>query len=328
MKPLTALSIVLLASSAFAQEKAGKINDYGPPEHGHALTEAEVHGGRIALFDGQTDFGWSDARVQDGVLVSGRSHFAPRGGTLKVDVAKPGILRWHRDILLARTGIVEVTLSGAAGPVAFSLADGLQVRSLSYKPPALADLTPRTIGGDWVPLHHPKLPKDRRATWTLKDGVVSAIGGPGCLEYQKVVFGDFLLQLEVRTKVQHANGGVFFRTIPGSFMNGYEAQIYNRCLDNDPARPATWATGAIDDRQNARRLASRDGIWFHYTIAAQGPRLATWINGYQTADWLDTRPEDDNPRKGKRVQAGTLQLQAHDAATHVEFRKMRITEEK
>jgi hypothetical protein len=73
-------------------------------------------------------------------------------------------------------------------------------------------------------------------------------------------------------------------------------------------------------------LISRDGQWFHYTIVASGDRIATWINGYQTADWRDEREPNDNPRLGKRTKAGTLQLQAHDAATDIEFRNIRIAE--
>jgi hypothetical protein len=161
--------------------------------------------------------------------------------------------------------------------------------------------------------------------WTLQDGVLRAVGGPGCLEYQGKHFANFMLQMEVRTKLRHANSGVFFRAIPGSFMNGYEAQIYNRCHDGDVSRPWTWATGAIDDRQNTRRLVSRDGDWFHYTVIATGDRLATFVNGHQCVDWQDARKENENPRLGRRTSAGALQLQAHDAGTDVEFRNLRVT---
>ncbi len=140
------------------------------------------------------------------------------------------------------------------------------------------------------------------------------------------MFADFILQLEARTRVHHANSGVFFRAIPGDFMNGYEAQIYNRCHDGDVARPWTWTTGAVDNRQNARRLISRDGEWFHYTIIAAGNRIGSWVNGHQTVDWQDEREANANPRLGKRASAGALQLQAHDAGTEVEFRNIRIAQ--
>jgi hypothetical protein len=49
-----------------------------------------------------------------------------------------------------------------------------------------------------------------------------------------------------------ANGGVFVPPDPGSFMNGYEAQIYNGCYE--AILPShTAITPRIDDRQLARR---------------------------------------------------------------------------
>lgn len=209
-------------------------------------------------------------------------------------------------------------------PAALQLLDGAVVKSLHYQPQGLSHLISATSAEGWKPISRPG--GGSRATWTFDRGTIRATGGPGCLEYQGEQFANFVLQLEVRTKLRHANGGVFFRSMPGSFMNGYEAQIYNRCHDGDVSKPWTWATGAIDDRQNTRRLVSRDGEWFHYTIIAQGDRIATWVNGYQTVDFKDERKEHENPRLGKRTKAGTLQLQAHDVGTEIEFRNIRIAE--
>lgn len=298
--------------------------DLGPAERGHELSEGQVRDGFVSLFDGKSGFGWSDARLKDGMLMDGNSSLALGPGLLGLDAARPGTLKWGGNWNLV-AGANELKRE-APSPSHAALLDGLRLRSIRFKPLGLVDITPRVIGESWKPIHHPKLPQERRASWIIKDGVVRAVGGPGCLEYQDRRYANFILQLEVRTKTPHANGGVFFRTIPGSFMNGYEAQIYNRCHDGDPDQPATWATGAIDDRQNARRLISRDGAWFHYTIVASGDRIATWINGYPTADWRDERKENENPRLGKRTTAGTLQLQAHDAATDIEFRNIRIAE--
>lgn len=298
--------------------------DLGPAERGHGLSEDQVRDGFVALFDGKSGFGWSDAQIKGGVLLSGASSLALGKGQLELDAVGPGKVKWGIDWRL-RVGVNDLEWESPSKSQ-IALLDGLKLRSIRYKPQGLADITPRAIGESWKPIHHPKLPQDRRASWSVKDGVLRAVGGPGCLEYQDKPYANFVLQLEVRTLAPHANGGVFFRTIPGSFMNGYEAQIYNRCHDGDPAQPAIWAAGAIDDQQNARRLISRDGKWFHYTIVASGDRIATWINGYQTADWRDERKENENPRLGKRTSAGTLQLQAHDAATDIEIRNIRIAE--
>jgi hypothetical protein len=109
-------------------------------------------------------------------------------------------------------------------------------------------------------------------------------------------------------------------------MNGYEAQVYHRAMNGDPARPARYSTGALDDHQLARSLPSRDGQWSAMTIAARGPHLATWVNGVALTDWTDTRPVHSNPRMGLRVTAGAIQLQAHDPGTALEFANIRIVE--
>ena len=60
------------------------------------------------------------------------------------------------------------------------------------------------------------------------------------------------------------------------------------------------------------------------TVIADGPHLATWVNGYQVTDWTDTRPKHENPRRGLRLEAGTIQFQAHDPGTNVSFAKIRV----
>lgn len=301
-----------------------KLNEYGPAERGHGLTEELLKEGWIALYDGKTDFGWSDAKVVEGVGLKAGTSLMPLGpGRLSAEVAMPGKLVWGEKSVRLGADAVD-----HAGPEAkqVKLREGLTVKRLLFKPTKLTSLLERNDLSGWKAINHPRLPRDQTPTWTMTEGILKAVGGPGCLEYQRKQFENFVLQLEVRTRLRQANGGVFFRAMPGSFMNGYEAQIYNRCHDRDTRKPWTWATGAIDDRVNTRRLLSRDGEWFHYTIIAQGKRIATWVNGYQTVDFLDEREEHENARLGMRNKAGTLQLQAHDAATEIEFRNIRVAD--
>jgi hypothetical protein len=177
----------------------------------------------------------------------------------------------------------------------------------------------------WKRIDRESIPAEKRPQWRVEEGALRATGGPGALE-PAGQYADFVLQVDVRTRAAYANGGVFLRSRPGDFMNGYEAQIYNRCEENDPGKPSTYSTGSIDDRQLARRLVSRDGETFRMTVIAVGPHIATWVNGYQLTDWTDTREKHDNPRQGLRLEPGTIQLQAHDPATDVEFRAVLVSE--
>jgi hypothetical protein len=62
------------------------------------------------------------------------------------------------------------------------------------------------------------------------------------------------------------------------------------------------------------------------TFIAGGPHMAAWVNGYQVTNWTDTRPPDPNPRKGMRLEAGTLMIQGHDSTTDLSFRNLRASE--
>jgi hypothetical protein len=176
----------------------------------------------------------------------------------------------------------------------------------------------------WAVLRHPRRSDEQQTDWRVEDGAIVALGGPGALELQGARYGDLVLQVEARTRARLVNGGVFFRAVPRQFMNGYEAQIFHACYQHDPAQPARYSTGALDDRQPARRLVSRDQVPFVMTILAAGPHLATWVNGAAMTDWTDSRQPHENPRQGLRLEPGSIQLQAHDPQTALEFRAVRI----
>jgi enamine deaminase RidA (YjgF/YER057c/UK114 family) len=296
------------------------VNDYSPPEHGHGLTAKDAADGWISLFDGQTTFGWRDGTVENGLLVAGTSTTSIAGFELKADVVQAGTLLLDGEALSVKPGLLRV-LRRKTTPTSIGLRDGLALRTVLVRPRRLQVLFNGKDLAGWKRVDHPTLAKERWPTWSVKDGLLRAVGGPGALE-SDTRLGDGALQIEAKMNWRYANGGVFFRAIAGDFMNGYEAQLYNRCIGDDPSRPFTWATGAIDDRQNARRLVSRDGAFFVMTIIAHGPHIATWVNGHQTVDWTDTRPPHVNARQGLRVEAGALQLQAHDPGTDITFRRV------
>ena len=107
---------------------------------------------------------------------------------------------------------------------------------------------------------------------------------------------------------------------------GYESQIHNGMHGGDRNRPNNGGTGGIFRRQEARRVVANDFEWFHKTIVADGPHMAVWVNGIQVSDWTDDREPHQNPRKGKRLEKGTIILQGHDPTTDLSFRNLRIVE--
>ncbi len=157
------------------------------------------------------------------------------------------------------------------------------------------------------------------------DGELNVKNGSGQLE-TAASFGDFVMQLECITHAPELNSGIFFRCIPAAQMMGYECQIHNGYLDGDRNQPADCGTGGIFRRQNAIRVVADDNAWFCQTIIAAGPHMATWVNGRQVCDWTDKRPPDDNPRRGLRLEPGTIMIQGHDPATDISFRHLRAGE--
>jgi hypothetical protein len=149
--------------------------------------------------------------------------------------------------------------------------------------------------------------------------------GRGCIE-SDAQFGDFVLQLECISHAPSLNSGVFFRCIPGEFMNGYESQIHNGIKNGDRTQPVDCGTGGIFRRVNARLVNANDQEWFTKTIIAAGPHISVWVNGHQVTDWTDDRKPDPNPRNGLRLEKGTLQIQGHDPTTDLSFRNLRARE--
>lgn len=156
-------------------------------------------------------------------------------------------------------------------------------------------------------------------------GELNVKNGRGQLETEES-YGDFIFQFSCITHARNLNSGLFFRCIPGEEMNGYESQIHHGYLNDDRSDPEDHGTGGIFRFVKARKVVANDLEWFHETLIAQGPQISVWVNGQQVTDWTDTREPDPNPRRGKRVEAGTIMIQGHDETTDVSFRDLKIRE--
>lgn len=236
---------------------------------------------------------------------------------------------WHRFDAILSGGRVSVRLDGEelytfvdprplgrgyiglqhnSGPVAF--------RNIKLKPLGLQSLF------NGIDLKGWNTYPDMASRFTVTDtGELNVKDGRGQLETEKS-FGDFVMQLQCITHAPGLNSGIFFRCIPGDQMMGYECQIHNGYLDGDRNKPADCGTGGIFRRQNAIRVVADDNVWFHQTIIAEGPHMATWVNGRQVCDWTDKRAPNENPRRGLRLEPGTIMIQGHDPTTDISFRHL------
>lgn len=236
-------------------------------------------------------------------------HVRAEKGTFTVDLDGERVLVYEDPAPIA---IGHIALQSNKGPISF--------RHVRLRPLGLKSIfNGRDLTG-WNADHK------MDATFSVTEaGELSVRGGRGQLESEEE-FADFVLQLACKVNGEGLNSGVFFRSIPGEFVQGYESQISNTMKDGDPQRPADFGTGAIYRRQAARRIVAEDNAWFTKTLIARGPRISVWVNGYLVTDWVDTRPASENPREGMRLKGGTLSLQAHDPTTDLLFRDLRIVE--
>ena len=207
-------------------------------------------------------------------------------------------------------------------PLVFDVPAGstLMLRNVKYRPLSLKPIFNGKDLAGWKEI--PGRPSKFTVT---SDGELNVKNGPGDLQTEGQ-WADFILQLEIIANGKHLNSGVFFRCLPGQFWSGYETQIRNQWQGDDRTKPVDFGTGAIYNRQPARKVVSDDGQWFSMTIIAEGNHLAVWVNGYQVTDFTDARPPSNNARRGAKLDQGPISLQGHDPTTDLSFRKIRIAE--
>ena len=207
----------------------------------------------------------------------------------------------------------------------------LVVRDVKLKPLSLKSVFNGKDLTGW------KIIPDHPSKFTVTDkGELNIKNGSGDIQTE-AQWADFVLQLDVFSNGSHLNSGVFFRARPGEFWSGYEAQIRNEWdgssnnadvnkKKEDRTKPFDIGTGGIYNRQPSRKVVSSDKEWFTYTILANGNHIATWVNGYQTADYFDKDKDAENPRKGRFLGKGVISLQGHDPTTDLSFRNIKIQE--
>jgi hypothetical protein len=306
---------------------------------------SEIASGEILLFDGETTFGWKidgEAAVKDGWLVLGGAKATTAVPTtslpasfIKIEVVfddklpaanrpKVSLTAKHADVGPSGRAITAFPCGGERTRIRIDVPAGatVKIRRLSV---GIGGTAPLFNGKDltgWKVFAGEKY-KSKFAVTAA--GELSVKDGPGDLQTEKT-FGDFVLQLECKTNGKALNSGVFFRCLADQYQQGYEAQIQNAYKDDDRTKPADFGTGAIYRRIAARKVVSNDNEWFTMTVAADGKHIATWVNGYQTVDWTDDRPAEENARKGYRAGKGHLSIQGHDPTTDLLFRNIRIAE--
>src|SRR5262245_49104364 len=280
----------------------------------NTLTPKEIAEGMVLLFDGETTFGWKiegEVAVKDGWMILGGS----KPTTATCTSAFPGgqfFCRHEFAANLSNEKAPRITLNEESELFPFGNAPRervgypinprcqarftvpagttLKVSEVIMHPASREKLfTGKNLDGWKVNAADPKRMASKFEVTQV--GELSVKNGPGDLVTEKE-FANIVLQFECKTLSKGLNSGIFFRCIPGQYQNGYEAQIQNLFKGDDRTKPVDFGTGAIYRRIPARKVVSNDNEWFTMTVVANGKHIATWVNGYQTVDWIDERPAD------------------------------------
>ena len=167
---------------------------------------------------------------------------------------------------------------------------------------------------------YPEMPGDFTTT---NEGWMHVQGGSTQLE-TKESYDDFVLLAEYKLPKEEMNSGIFFRCIPGDKMMGYECQLSNEMKDGNPLSPVDCGTGGIFRRQDARVIAGEADKWATVLLLVHGHKMAAWVSGVQVSDWYDDRQPHENPRKGLRLESGTIMIQGHDPETDALLKQIKI----
>ncbi len=238
-------------------------------------------------------------------------------------IAEPESGEWHTMQALVDQRHVQVWIDGRLTADIMDTTEakagfiGLQFRE---GPIRFREIKVRPIGYILLPakdLHDWNGVQGEAKAELTPNGSLMLTGGKGFIELLQP-HANACIQFQVQTLAERVNSGLFFRCIPGEDMNGYECQIHHGYTE-DRRRPVDSGMGAIFRRQPARAVLSEEGSPAFVTVIADGNQFSTWVHGVQVVEWQDTRAPSANPRKGLRLEEGTLMLQGHDPTCQVRF---------
>ena len=170
----------------------------------------------------------------------------------------------------------------------------------------------------WKASEHPD-------TFSVKEGAIVAHGPRShCFyvgDFHQHTFRNFELKVDILT-LPKSNGGVYIQTEyqetgwPGK---GFEVQV-NNTYPGDPR-----LTGSLYEVADNTSEVAKDQEWFSEDILVEGDSITVKVNDKVVAQW--TEPPGWNGTKdfpGRRISAGTIALQAHDAGSTVYYKNIRI----
>ena len=153
-------------------------------------------------------------------------------------------------------------------------------------------------------------------SFQVKDGELRIEGPRGHLFYEGPVGNHNFTNFEVKALIntqEGANSGLFICTAyqeTGWPSQGYEIQVNNSHTD---WRRTASLYGIVD---TAEKLV-QDEEWFELYVKVEGNHVTTKINGRTVVDY-------EEPADKKRIQPGTIAIQAHDPKSKIAYKSVQV----
>jgi hypothetical protein len=197
---------------------------------------------------------------------------------------------------------------------------------------------PAVVAQEWIALQDGKTlagwqAAERPESWVVEDGAFVSHGERAHQFYvgkvAKHEFKNFEFSADVMTS-PGANSGIYVHTKwqgPGWPEAGYELQVIN---SNPPAEKMNGyiehkMTGSIYAVRNNWKASVADNEWFSYRIRVVGKTIQTFINDKLICEYAEPAAAYRAPDKmGRRLGSGTFALQAHDPASVVKYRNIKV----
>ena len=169
------------------------------------------------------------------------------------------------------------------------------------------------------------------ATFEVVNGEIvgtAVAGSPNTFLITEEIFGDFILELDLKVAHLSSNSGVMARGQFDPNGKGGKGLVFGYQVEADPGERA-WSAGIYDEARRgwlypldlnpAARTAFKMGEFNHYRIEAIGDEIKTWLNGQEVAYVVDDMDK-----------TGFIGLQVHsikkpeDAGRKTSFKNVKI----
>ncbi len=162
---------------------------------------------------------------------------------------------------------------------------------------------------------------ERPESWTIVNGAFRANGDRSHIYYYgpQAPFKDFELKVDVKTE-PGSNGGIYIHTKyqdEGWPWGGYEIQVNNTHGD--------WRkTASVYAVQDVKEQFAKDNEWWTQHIVVKGNNIKVYINDKLVNDYTEEAGRQPGKDFERKLNSGTIALQAHDPKSVVLYKNIRI----